>query len=260
MAPSWLKEYKDFGIEVECLTASPLWLSANAIRYSHDNHHLSDSEHQYDAVDGMYEGTICGQKDKALIQRVGCKLKHESVLEMIDFTFSIHGISRALLLELSRHRIASLTVQSSRYVLHKLLRDEEPFAYAYVDDDGDPVISTAEGAFERAKKYIMFTGDSYIDGCNVMTLERLRKGVVKGISNDKLKYLMSECFRTKLQYKINARSLRNLLVLRTSKDALWEFRLLCRALLDAMPKEYLYLFEDVIKFEGNEKTEKVEGV
>lgn len=241
----FVKDYKKLGIEVECLHASPLWLSANAIRYSHDNHHLGDSEPQYDVVDGMYQGTICGKKDKALIQRVGCKLKHESVLEMIDFTFSIHGVSRALLQELSRHRVASLTVQSSRYVLHKLLKEEKPFVY-YID-------GAEYYDFPRAEKYLMFPpkaeDNDWLYKSQVSQLELLRIGVSKGASNDVLKYLIPESFRTKLQYKINLRSLRNLLELRTSKDALWEFRYLCGALIDNIPIEYHYLLEDVIKFD-----------
>jgi thymidylate synthase (FAD) len=67
-----------------------------------------------------------GPKDRELIDRVGNKFKHASTLEHLFYTFYVQGISRALLQELARHRIASLSVKSTRYTL-KELKDEAPF-------------------------------------------------------------------------------------------------------------------------------------
>ena len=44
------------------------------------------------------------------------EMGHESVLEHVSFTFLTEGVSRALLAQLTRHRIASFSVQSQRYV------------------------------------------------------------------------------------------------------------------------------------------------
>ena len=41
---------------------------------------------------------------------------HLSVTEHASFTFAVEGVSRALLAQLTRHRIASFSVQSQRYV------------------------------------------------------------------------------------------------------------------------------------------------
>ena len=41
---------------------------------------------------------------------------HLSVLEHAVFTFAVEGVSRVLLAQLTRHRIASFSVQSQRYV------------------------------------------------------------------------------------------------------------------------------------------------
>ena len=43
-------------------------------------------------------------------------LGHESPVEHASFTFGIEGVSRALLAQITRHRIASYSVQSQRYV------------------------------------------------------------------------------------------------------------------------------------------------
>lgn len=41
---------------------------------------------------------------------------HESVLEHASFTFGVEGVSRVLLAQITRHRLASFSVQSQRYV------------------------------------------------------------------------------------------------------------------------------------------------
>ena len=70
---------------------------------------------------------LIGPKDLALIDRVGNQFHHASILEHISFNFFIDGISRACLQEVSRHRHTSLSVKSSRYVLAKELKHEQPF-------------------------------------------------------------------------------------------------------------------------------------
>jgi len=46
---------------------------------------------------------------------------HVSVIEHASFTFSIEGVSRAMTHQLVRHRIASFTQQSQRYVAYDTL-------------------------------------------------------------------------------------------------------------------------------------------
>ena len=94
---------------VNLLHSTPLSYVAHGMRMSHDNHDKSDSN-----------GYVIGPKDLALIDRVGNKLKHASTLEPLQYIFDIDGISRACLQELARHRIASLTVKSTRYTLNEL--------------------------------------------------------------------------------------------------------------------------------------------
>ncbi|MBE0495576.1 MAG: FAD-dependent thymidylate synthase [Campylobacterales bacterium] len=167
-----------------------------------------------------------GQKDRDLIDRVGNKFKHASTLEHLVYTFYIQGISRALLQELSRHRLASPSVKSTRYTL-KELKTEAPF-------------TCKESA--RAKKYLVFTGDERVDCMSIRALENLRQLLEEGISNDKAKYCLPESYKTELTWTINARSLQNFLTLRSSKSALWEIQNLARALYTSLPEEHQYLF------------------
>ena len=184
------------------------------------------------------------QADLDLVDRVSNKFKHASTLEHLSYNFRIEGISRACLQELARHRHASLSVKSTRYTL-KELKDEAKFIHMYVDSDGDPVISSIDGAFERARNYLVEV-DGNIDISSLFALDSIAKKLRKGESNDKVKYLLPESYKTSLAWTINARSLQNFLSLRTSKSALWEISELAQAIFDALPEDHKYLFEGFI--------------
>lgn len=190
---------------------TPLLICADAIRTCWQSFDKSD------------EG---GEKDKELIDRVGNKFKHASTLEHLVYNFYIEGISRALLQELSRHRMASLSVKSTRYTL-KELKSEDIFTCKDV---------------ERAQKYLVLTENPMVDEMSIKALENLRLVLVEGISNDKAKYCLPESYKTELTWTINARSLQNFLTLRSDKSALWEIQNLAHALYNALPEEHKYLF------------------
>ena len=64
------------------------------------------------------------------------KAGHESILEHITLTYSIKGISRALLQELARHRHISLSVESTRHTLRKFLTEPQPLTTGDLDKHG----------------------------------------------------------------------------------------------------------------------------
>jgi len=169
-----------------------------------------------------------GEKDKALIDRVANKYKHASTLEHLIYTFYIQGISRALLQELARHRIASLSVKSTRYTL-KELKNRVPF-----DEDN----------YEEASKFIVLTHNKTVDSASIKALNNLQEILREGVSNDLAKYCLPESYKTELTWTVNARSLQNFLKLRSDKSALWEIRKLAYTLYDQLPKEHQYLFEE----------------
>jgi len=186
---------------------------------------------------------MIGEKDKALIDKVGNKNKHSSTLEHLYYNFTIKGISRALLQELARHRIASLSVKSTRYTL-KELKEEEPFILFYPREL--KFHSTPEQV-TRAKKYLVFTGVEMIDMASISALDYICKALKEGISNDIAKYCLPESYKTELSWSINARSLQNFLFLRTDKAALWEIRELANEIHNKLPEEHKYLFTSNIK-------------
>ena len=201
-------------MKVTLLQHTPLEVCAHAIRTCWQSFDKSDSG---------------GEKDKELIDRVGNKFKHASTLEHLIYTFYIQGISRAVLQELSRHRIASLSVKSTRYTL-KELKNEEPF------------LNKEEPDIKRASKYIVLTDNDDVNRYSVTALENLRKLLVAAVPNDKAKYALPECYKTELTWTINARSLQNFLELRSDKSALWEIRDLAYEIYNSLPDDHKYLF------------------
>ncbi len=199
-------------IETTLMHYTPLTVCAHAIRTCWQSFDKSDNG---------------GEKDLALIDRVGNKYKHASTLEHLVYTFFISGISRALLQELARHRVASLSVKSTRYTL-KELKNSEPFQ---------------EEDYENAKKFIVLTHNNLIDTASIKALNNLQEILKMGTSNDIAKYCLPESYKTELTWTVNARSLQNFLTLRSNKSALWEIQNLSKKLYNTLPKEHQYLFD-----------------
>ena len=65
-------------------------------------------------IDTVMDG-LTPEKTRSFLTMLG-DLGHESPIEHASFTFGIEGVSRSLLAQITRHRIASYSVQSQRYV------------------------------------------------------------------------------------------------------------------------------------------------
>ncbi len=164
-----------------------------------------------------------GEKDSDLIKRI-IKFGHTSTLEHSLITFEIEGISRALLQELSRHRVSvSPSVESSRYTLKKIINGEQIIASCLVK-----------------------TGVDVIDQLNIKHMEKLAVLIKQyDIPNDIAKYGLVEAYKVREQISFNIRSFRHFLSLRTSKKALAEIRQLAQEMFKQIPKDYHIFFEDL---------------
>lgn len=203
-------------MEVKLLNFTPLWVCSNAMRTCWQSFEKGDNG---------------GAKDIELIERVGNKMKHSSTLEHLFYNFYIKGISRACLQELARHRMASLSVKSTRYTLKELKNKAE-----FKPDD-----------FERASEFIVLSGNKMVDHFSINALENMRQILQTGLSLDIAKYALPECYKTELSWSINARSLQNFLTLRTSKAALLEIRNLAHEIYEKLPNEHKFIFENCVE-------------
>jgi len=154
-------------MEITLIHYTPLKICSHAIRTCWQSFDKGDSG---------------GELDRALIDKVGNRYKHSSTLEHLVYTFYIKGISRALLQELSRHRVASLSVKSTRYTL-KELKNQKSF------DEND---------FERAGRFIVLTGNNMVDRASIQALNSVQNILKQGVSNDIAKFCLPESYKTEL--------------------------------------------------------------
>lgn len=207
---------------VTLLHYTPLEVCSHAVRTCWESHDKGD--------DG-------GHKDRALIEKVGNQFKHSSTLEHLNYTFFIQHVSRALLQELARHRIASLSVKSTRYTLKELEKEETFIADPWEDSEFD---------MDRVSDYCVLTNDPKVDFSIAESLEKLREIKVQKIPNDVAKFALPDAYKTKLTWTINARSLQNFLSLRTAPAAMWEIRRLAYEIYNNLPELHKYLFKHCI--------------
>lgn len=178
--------------------------------------------------------------------------KHGSVLEHINFNFKIEGISRLCLQELVRHRLASYTVQSTRFTLPKKEKINS-IMKQYIDLGYKSSIkeNIIDKRLELIEPYIVIPNNlTYFEKEKLfdVTYTFLQAlSVLKSISNDRLKYVLPESWRTNLVMSINIRSLRNFLYFRLDKQAHFEIRYLANLIFEQIPEEYKILFEDLVE-------------
>ena len=162
--------------------------------------------------------------DKALLLLKGLVVKgHGSILEHCCFTFAIEGISRACSHQLVRHRIASYSQQSQRYVdVNKYISYVIP---PEIEKDGN--LKTAYG------KYINNAMDMY----NAL--------VDNGVKKEDARYILPNAMATNIVVTMNARELLHFIELRTSPRAQWEIRELAEEMLKQLKEVAPVIFSNV---------------
>ena len=144
--------------------------------------------------------------DKAL--QSAMKSGHTSVLEHENYTFEIKGVSRVLLAQLTRHRIASFTVKSQRYVDHSDVAIHMPASIAQDDKARDIYLRTA-GAANKAYRDLL----------------------EMGIPKEDARYILPQGITTDLIMTMNARELHHFFSLRCCNRAQAEIRELADGML-----------------------------
>ena len=133
---------------------------------------------------------------------------HASPVEHASFTFGIEGVSRAFLAQITRHRIASFSVKSQRYV-----SATEKFNYIVppaIAELGDDAVKQFEEQMETMRSW-------YADW-----QERLGGKGEK--SNEDARFVLPNASETKMVLTMNARELLHFFNLRCCYRAQWEIR------------------------------------
>lgn len=167
-----------------------------------------------------------GEKDINLLKKL-VKLGHHSVLEHCVLTFELKGYSRAVLQQVSRHRMASTSVQSTRYTINKMVDNYDFHNYheyfVEVDDLTDAINS------QNVERTISILKEQIIDG--------------EKLPNDKIKYTFPESLKVTSQLTINLRSLMNFMKQRLDSHALWEIREMAKLMYDELDDNYKELID-----------------
>ena len=163
------------------------------------------------------------EKVESFIKRLA-DFGHESPLEHCTFTFGIEGVSRALLAQLTRHRIASYSVKSQRYV------EEDKFSYVVPSD-----ISKNDEAFETYVKTMDVISDSYNKLTDILYnihKETMDQKAARKKAIEDARYVLPNACSTQLIMTMNIRSLLNFFELRCCNRAQAEIRELADSMLE----------------------------
>lgn len=172
-------------------------------------------------------------------------LNHESPIEHVTFTFGVEGVSRTLTHQLVRHRIASYSQQSQRYV--KL----DQFQY---------IIPPAIEKNEKAKALFIQSMEesqrTYNEIADLLFEDYFKRYMEEGFSEKEAKqkaekesiedarYVFPNACETKIVFTMNARALNNFFRLRTCNRAQWEIRELAIEMIKEVKKVYPILFKN----------------
>lgn len=192
----------------------------------------------------MLMDNLTDEKAESFIELLR-SLGHESPFEHASFTFGIEGVSRSLLAQITRHRIASYSVQSQRYVkedafeyvippeIEQMPKAKELFIKSMerAQDDYDAL---AEALFEKHYKDFLDSG---------MDEKEAKKSAEKKSIED-ARFVLPNACATKMVVTMNARSLMNFFNHRCCNRAQWEIREVADMMLKEVKKVAYPLFKD----------------
>ncbi len=169
--------------------------------------------------------------------RMLMSLGHESPVEHVTFTFAIEGVSRSLLAQLTRHRIASFSVQSQRYV------GKENFDYIIPPEIEK--IPQAKALFIEAMEH---DRETYKKLGEILSCQHQKDGLdeksAKKKAQEDARYVLSNACDTKIVMTMNVRSLYNFFSLRCCSRAQWEIREMAAKMLKLVKGVSPLLFEN----------------
>lgn len=149
---------------------------------------------------------------------------HESPVEHISFTFGIEGVSRSLTHQLVRHRIASYSQQSQRYVKLKQFEYVIPPSIEKDEESKKIFINTMEMIQDSYDKLVDSLMEKYLN-------EGMKKMAAEKKAIEDARYVFPNACETKIVVTMNARSLMNFFHHRCCERAQWEIRELADEML-----------------------------
>ncbi|NTU41572.1 MAG: FAD-dependent thymidylate synthase [Nitrospirales bacterium] len=173
---------------------------------------------------------IEAKDQKKFVERL-MSMGHMSPIEHASFTFAIEGISRACSHQLVRHRLASYSQQSQRYVSESGQKTEDRREKTEEIETFDYVVPPSISADEEAKKAFeefMVEAQRTYD----LLIHRLNERGIKGeAANQDARFVLPNAAETKIMMTMNARELLHFFRHRCCNRAQWEIRAMADEML-----------------------------
>lgn len=181
-------------------------------------------------IESLRDG-LTDEKTESFIDMLA-SIGHESVMEHVSFTFGIEGVSRACTHQLVRHRIASYSQKSQRYV------NENGFEFIT-----PPAIEELPEAKSEYDRVIAEITDSYAKIAELLTEKHTKELIAQGLdektarskasklANEDARFILPNACETKIVVTMNVRSLFNFFRHRCCNRAQWEIRAVANEML-----------------------------
>ena len=179
-----------------------------------------------DVLDGLTE-----EKTSAFVDML-TEIGHESPIEHASFTFGIEGVSRSLLAQITRHRIASFSVQSQRYVREGHFEFVLPPEIEAIPEAKEEYLRAMEEDQRHYERLTELLKQKHLDAFLAQGMEEkaARRSAEKKAIED-ARFVLPNACTTKMIVTMNARSLQNFFAHRCCNRAQWEIRELAEQML-----------------------------
>lgn len=194
-------------------------------------------------IDSLLNG-LTEEKTNSFIDML-TDIGHASPIEHASFTFGIEGVSRALLAQITRHRIASFSVQSQRYVEENKFEFVTPPEIEKVPEAKEEFLNQMQSAIDSYNKLADILKEIHFkqflsDGLD----EKVAKSKAQKKAIEDARFVLPNACDTKMIMTINARSLMNFFNLRCCNRAQWEIKALADEMLKLVCKVAPTLFKN----------------
>ncbi len=177
----------------------------------------------------MWPRLVAGEADRdaqADFVRKVLESGHDSPVEHASFSFAVAGISRACSHQLVRHRVASYSQQSQRYV------DASNMDYVL-----PPAIAQIPEARQRFEAFMTEVGSAYRD------IKAILEADGRGDkAKEDARFVLPQAAETRIVVTMNCRALLHFFSLRCCNRAQWEIRAMADAMLDICKRELPAIF------------------
>ncbi|GAB6158616.1 FAD-dependent thymidylate synthase [Desulfotomaculum varum] len=202
-------------------TPNPEKLVAMAARLCYSPAHIDD-----------LAANVAQSDQQAFVKKL-LDMGHYSAIEHVSFTFGIEGVSRSLLAQLTRHRIASFSVQSQRYVGETREHNARDTFEYIIPETIEQLGPQAVAEFAAQMAQIQTWYDGWV----------AKLGGGRAAYED-ARFVLPNAAETKIVVTMNARELRHFFNLRCCRRAQWEIRRLAEHMLHLVKNVAPVLFAD----------------